>query len=149
VDSGEIKRRIEAARILRSITQGEMDRRAHEDYGLDRQELSRTERGALPLTPARRLVLEKVLEVPARWFSADSIDEVVGLRGQDVRVTVPPLVAKARDAGLTDEQLRAAADLLAQALQEGARAASPGEASASSSSGVPDRRRRAAGGDVG
>lgn len=81
VDDGEVKRRIHAARILRSMTQVEMDRRGAE-LGLDGQELGRTERGTLTLTPARAMVLCRVLEVPPRWFEESDLNVIVGLRDQ-------------------------------------------------------------------
>lgn len=76
MDAGEAKRRIEAARILRGITQEEMSRRGAADYGLGAQELGRTERGGLEFTEARKLVLCKVLGVPDTWFSAP-VDELL------------------------------------------------------------------------
>ena len=51
--------------------------------GLDKQELSRLERGALPMTNVRREALCRVLRVPRRWFQSDDLDEVVGLTAQE------------------------------------------------------------------
>lgn len=72
----ELRRRIEAARILRGISQDDMDVMGHAD-GLRKQELSRTERGDLPLTRIRRDVLARVLRVPERWLLAETVDEIV------------------------------------------------------------------------
>lgn len=78
VEPGEIKRRIEAARVLRGISQPEMDRLGA-DLGLPKQELSRTERGELPWSQARAMILQRVLGVPDRWFTEPKVDALVGL----------------------------------------------------------------------
>lgn len=72
----ELKRRISAARALRGMTQAEMDALGAED-GLDRQELSRTERGELSLTRVRGAVLSRVLALPVEWFSWPCIDALI------------------------------------------------------------------------
>lgn len=123
VDPGEVKRRIEAARVLRSMTQVEMDRRGAE-LGLDKQELGRTERGDLPWTTARAMVLARVLRVPPRWFEAEDLDVVVGLRDQ-------------RDAD--------ALDLLEQALADLGLARPPSGGEAPSDEDDTDRPDEAAG----
>lgn len=82
LDAAEIKRRIEAARILRGIGQAELDRLFHED-GLGKGEAGRTERGDLPMTRVRREAFSRHLGVPERWFTAASIDEIVGLRDRE------------------------------------------------------------------
>jgi transcriptional regulator with XRE-family HTH domain len=74
----DTKRRIEAARILRDLSQRDMDEAGHAD-GLGRQELSRVERGRLPLTRVRRDALVRILRVPERWFLEEDVDDVVGL----------------------------------------------------------------------
>lgn len=70
------KRRIRAARDLRGLTQEDMDALAVKD-GLGRQELSRTERGELPLTRVRALVLSRVLRLPVEWFLVAEITDII------------------------------------------------------------------------
>lgn len=72
----EAKRRIAAARLLRGLGQDELDELGAKD-GLGRQELSRTERGELPITKVRRETLARLLAMPAEWFSTDSIDALI------------------------------------------------------------------------
>jgi len=99
LDAGEIKRRIEAARILRSLTQDELDKLGAA-FGLDRQEISRTERGALPLTEHRKLALREILRMPARWFDAETVDEIVGLDAEREADALGHLQRLLEDAGL-------------------------------------------------
>lgn len=72
MDSEDVKRRIEAGRILRGIDQVAMDRLGHAE-GLGKQELGRLERGKLPFTRVHRDVLCRVLRLPAWWFTAETI----------------------------------------------------------------------------
>lgn len=105
MDEGEVKRRIEAARILRDMTQVEMDRRGAQ-MGLDKQELGRTERGGnggLELTEARAMVLCKVLGVPSRWFEEEDLDVVLGLRDQPERDALDLLQQLLVDLGLVPD----------------------------------------------
>lgn len=81
MDPEEVKRRIEAARTLRGISQVQMDQLGHAE-GLDKQELGRLERGRLPMSNVRCDVLCRVLKVPRRWFEDDDLDVVVGLKDQ-------------------------------------------------------------------
>lgn len=106
VDADEVKRRIEAARILRGISQLELARMFEED-GLGKTEAGRLERGDLPLTRVRRDALCRNLGVPERWFTADSVDEIVGLGGESAGDLT-------RAAALLAPQLLAAAEALEQ-----------------------------------
>lgn len=76
----ELKRRIEAARILRNIEQVELDGLFDSD-GLGKS-ASRMERGKLPLTRARLDALVRHLRVSEDWFTSPDIDAV--LRGDGV-----------------------------------------------------------------
>jgi transcriptional regulator with XRE-family HTH domain len=100
----EIGRRIAAARLLRNVSQKEMDELGAAD-GLGRQELSRVERGTLPLTRVRIDTLVRNLGVPERWFIEDDTDIVVGLRGDGTSVT--------------GAQLRALTGLVEDAVEKG------------------------------
>lgn len=102
-DAETIKRRIEAARILRGISQAELNRRLAAD-GLGTQEAGRVERGELPLSAVRRWAMTRALGVPERWFLEPDVDVVVGLRS-------PP----------AEEALKQAFDRLAPELLEAAR----------------------------
>jgi transcriptional regulator with XRE-family HTH domain len=104
----EAKRRIEAARILRGLTQDELDKRGSSD-GLGKQELSRTERGELDLTRVRRDVLARLLELPIEWFEEESIDSLIRWPAE----------------GLAPSQVKRAAELLAPQILEAARALGP------------------------
>lgn len=101
----EAKRRIEAARILRGLTQDELDKLGAAD-GLGKQELSRTERGELDLTRVRKEVFARLLKLPVEWFEDESIDPLIRWPAQ----------------GLPDAQIRRAAELMAPQLLEVARA---------------------------
>jgi hypothetical protein len=72
----EAKRRIAAARLLRGLSQTELDALGADD-GLRGQELSRTERGELPLTRVRRDVLSRLLGLPPEWFLWSSLDGLI------------------------------------------------------------------------
>lgn len=118
----EAKRRIAAARLLRGLTQEELDALGSAD-GLGRQELSRTERGELPVTRVRREVLARLLDFPVEWFLHDSIDDLIRWPAE----------------GLPPDQLRRAAELLAPQLLEAARALQRASDTAPRAPGVPDR----------
>lgn len=121
----QVKRRIEAARVLRGMTQVEMDQ-AGAAQGLGRQELSRIERGALPLGAAQRRTLCDILRVPERWFTDEDVDVVVGLTPD-----IPGLSA--------DEEVARRADELMRGLLEAALAHAPGAATSGQSPGAPGR----------
>lgn len=76
LDAEEINRRIVAARTLRNLSQRDLDALGERD-GLGRQELSRVERGELPLSRVRRETLTRLLDVPADWFTAEPFDDVL------------------------------------------------------------------------
>ena len=88
----EISRRIKAARELRGIEQTELSEQLAAD-GLGKSEAGRIERGDLPLTRVRREALMRRLGVPERWFTSDSVDEIVGLDGDDHISAVDRLAA--------------------------------------------------------
>jgi hypothetical protein len=71
----ELKRRIEAARILRGLEQTELDGLFDAD-GLGKS-ASRMERGKLPLTRARLDGLIRHLRVPEGWFTEPDVDRLV------------------------------------------------------------------------
>lgn len=75
-----LKRRIEAARLLRGISQIDLDARCHQD-GLGKQEAGRLERGELPLTRVRADALIRNLRVPERWLTSEDVDGLVGWGG--------------------------------------------------------------------
>jgi transcriptional regulator with XRE-family HTH domain len=76
LDADETKRRLVAARTLRNLSQTALDDLGA-GYGLDKQELSRTERGELPMTGARRAALINLLKLPQDWFTAASADDLL------------------------------------------------------------------------
>jgi transcriptional regulator with XRE-family HTH domain len=127
----EAKRRIAAARILRGFTQEELDAMGAAD-GLGRQELSRTERGELPVTRVRREVFARLLNLPVEWFLEDSIDDLIRWPAE----------------GLPPDQVRRAAELLAPQLLEAARALQRASGKEQPTPGERDRR-EASGEDAG
>jgi hypothetical protein len=72
----ELKRRIEAARLLRAISQETLDERFGED-GLGKKAAGRLERGDLELTRALLDGLVRHLRMPEAWFTAKNFDEVL------------------------------------------------------------------------
>lgn len=73
----EARRRICGLRTLRRISQEQMSVRGHEDWGLKRQELSRTERGDLPLTRVRKVALCGILDVHPAWFDEEDLSRLL------------------------------------------------------------------------
>lgn len=71
--TSELKRRIDAARTLRGLTQEELGQR-FADEGFGRHDVGRIERGRMPLMGARRRTLALVLDVPESWFTDDYLD---------------------------------------------------------------------------
>jgi hypothetical protein len=70
----EIKRRIEAARLLRNISQKELDALGRAD-GFGAVEMGRVERGELEFRPGKHLdPLCRYLRVPRWWFTAETLD---------------------------------------------------------------------------
>jgi transcriptional regulator with XRE-family HTH domain len=72
LDTAELKRRMEAARILRGFDQVDLGRLLHEE-GFGKLDAGRLERGAIPLTRAHRRALAMILEVPESWFTDDHV----------------------------------------------------------------------------
>jgi transcriptional regulator with XRE-family HTH domain len=103
MNADQVEQRIKAGRLLRGMDQQTMDRLGAE-HGLGRQELSRVERGALPLTAVRRYALRSILRLPDRWFVDEDTDVIVGLY----------------DAGsVTGAQLRALVAVVDDAVEQG------------------------------
>lgn len=101
LEADEIKRRMEAARILRGIGQSDLGLLFEED-GLGKSDPGRIERGQMPLDRARREAACRHLGVPERWFTAETVDEIVGLTppseaAQAVEVMRAALLAAARE----------------------------------------------------
>jgi transcriptional regulator with XRE-family HTH domain len=117
----EAKRRIAAARELRGgMTQDELDKLGA-DYGLAKQELSRTERGELALGPSKADALSKLLGFPPEWFLAESIDDLIRW----------PVEGEA--------QLKRAAEILAPQLLAAAQALPPSSGTAQPEQAEPGR----------
>lgn len=101
MDPGEAKRRIHAARILRDITQKALDAKAVEEWGMDEQELSRTERGALPFSRPRQLAFEHFLNLPPAWFGEANLDRLLGVEARSVHEETEDMI---EDHQLAQEQ---------------------------------------------
>lgn len=112
MDGAEISRRIEALRTLRGLTQVQLDVLGHE-LGLRKQELSRTERGELPMNSVRRHVLSRVLDVPEDWLREEDVDRLVHAI-EDVRTLEQTLEASERR---RQEDLAAVASELARQVE--------------------------------
>jgi transcriptional regulator with XRE-family HTH domain len=80
LDKDELKRRIDAFRTLRGLTQVDLaELFASKGHGT--QELGRLERGVLPLTEIRRRSLAEILGVPEAWF-VDATLDLAGYTGE-------------------------------------------------------------------
>lgn len=77
LNKNELKRRLDAARTLRGMTQAELAARLHED-GFGKQDLGRIERGDMPLQRMRRVIIAGHLGVPEAWFTDPDLDKLVG-----------------------------------------------------------------------
>ena len=73
----ELKRRIHAARVLRGVTQEKLEEQLAEQ-GLGKREAGRVERGEISFQRVHRLMFADALRVPERWFTAGTVDEIVG-----------------------------------------------------------------------
>jgi hypothetical protein len=51
------------------MSQDEMSRRGHEDWGLGKHELARAERGTNDVQPYHLRILTEILAVPMPWFT--------------------------------------------------------------------------------
>jgi transcriptional regulator with XRE-family HTH domain len=79
LDQPTLKQRIEAARILRGVSQATLNGLFEKD-GLDKTEAGRIERGKVDLTRAALEAFCRHLRVPQRWFTEPDVDYLVGLR---------------------------------------------------------------------
>lgn len=70
-------RRIEAARVLRGYTQRQLAELLHAD-GLGKHDLGRIERGEMQMRRIHRDALVRHLRLPERWFTAPTVDALVG-----------------------------------------------------------------------
>ena len=84
-----LKRRVAAARILRGLSQDELQKRFEAD-GLDRYAAGRVERGELEMQRVHRDAFCRHLGVPERWFNEPDVDVIVGLRSAE-RLTATEL----------------------------------------------------------
>lgn len=75
----ELKRRIEAARILRGLRQVDLSPLLEAD-GLGKTDLGRIERGEVPMRRIHRDALARHLRVPEWWFTVEDVDVLVGLQ---------------------------------------------------------------------
>ena len=82
LETEELKRRIEAARILRGLSQAELAERLHAD-GLGKYDLGRIERGTMPMRRVHRDAIARHLGIPDYWLTEPDVDIVVGLRPTD------------------------------------------------------------------
>ena len=83
----ELRTRIRIARQLRGKTQVALQRDLL-DKGFDKTELGRIERGELQLTPMRRMMLARELNVPEEWFTEPDVQ--LGGVGQRPVADAPP-----------------------------------------------------------
>lgn len=75
----EIARRIRAARELRGLSQDGLGKLVAAD-GLGIHDVGRIERGEVTMTRVHRDALIRHLRVPERWFTAENVDEIVGVQ---------------------------------------------------------------------
>lgn len=114
LDAEELKRRLEAARVLRGLTQTQLADLLVQD-GLGKHDLGRIERGSMTMQRVHRDAIARHLKVPERWLTDPDVDVVVGLK---------PDVSTQTDAlGLLE---RALPDLVPELRQALAEAPSPG-----------------------
>jgi len=73
LEAKELKRRIDAARTLRGLTQAQLAKLFVAE-GFGTQDIGRIERGGLDLTRARRRSLADLLQVPETWFTEEHLD---------------------------------------------------------------------------
>lgn len=158
LDPAELSRRIKAARELRGLSQVQLGDLFDGDR-LNKSDPGRIERMD-PEVSVRRPHLDafaRHLRVPPRWFTAETVDEIVGYRDTDapdlaemVKALIDPPEESSTDPDATtapspDEGLRR----LARALVEAAREIQQSPASQPQESDAPDRLRPASEGDAG
>lgn len=108
LEPDELKRRIEAARVLRGLTQAQLAELLVQD-GLGKHDLGRIERGSMAMQRIHRDAIARHLRVPERWLTEPEVDVIVGLR---------PDVATQTDAlGLLERALPDLVPGLRQALE--------------------------------
>jgi transcriptional regulator with XRE-family HTH domain len=147
LDKDELKRRIDAFRTLRGLTQVDLaDLFAAKGHGS--QELGRLERGALPLTEIRRRSLAEILEVPEQWFEDERLvftSHGSGGSGLGSRIDrlVRAMEQRVRHDEKIDEMLERQTDILTRIEQLIAQTPQPGEAGQALREGLPAARRLA------
>lgn len=78
VEGAELARRLKAARELRGLSQTDLGELFDAD-GLNRSDPGQIERLKVTLRRSHVDGFIRHLRVPERWFTADSVDEIVGL----------------------------------------------------------------------
>ncbi len=78
----ELRRRLVAARVLRGLSQEEISE-AGATLGLGKHELARAERGNIKLTHSRLTSAAEILGLPAQWFTAATVDHLLGALDHD------------------------------------------------------------------
>jgi transcriptional regulator with XRE-family HTH domain len=81
LDAKELKRRIEAARTLRKVSQEDLNKLFARD-GIDKLAAGRVERGEIDMQRVHLDAFVRHLRVPERWFTEPDVDIIVGLRNQ-------------------------------------------------------------------
>lgn len=79
LENEELKRRLDAARTLRGLTQNQLAALLAED-GLGKHDLGRIERGSLVMQRVHREAIARRLRIPEWWLTVEDIDVVVGLQ---------------------------------------------------------------------
>lgn len=89
----EIKRRMEAARKLRGLSQAQLGKLFEAD-DLGKMDPQQIERGIMPLRGARLAAACRHLRVPERWFTAEDVDEIVGFTPVDTPTLAKQVAAE-------------------------------------------------------
>lgn len=126
LDTDEINRRMVAARTLRELSQTDLDALGAAD-GLGKQELSRVERGELPMTRVRREVATRLLRVPANWFTADDVDDILRSEAATLYLSASHESALVEAIGQLSERFDAVERNISQLLEEAPAPAPSGE----------------------
>lgn len=93
-DQDELRRRIRAARILRNMSQAEMNQEGHK-RGLPKHTLGGVERGDLAVQHVHLAMVCEILDVPMAWFS--ETDAADTLNGGDQLDRIERLLLQVRD----------------------------------------------------
>lgn len=139
LDKTELKRRLEAARTLRGLRQVDLAEMLIRD-GFGKHDVGRLERGQLDLQRKWIDALCRHLRVPERWLTDPDLDAVLGYTEEE-----EPSDSEGAAAGVTDDQLRRAAELLAPELLRAARELQRDEAKGRRPSDARDRQGGGAG----